>query len=183
MLALTLWLCLSSSALAIPVTYSVTASSYDLATYNGFLTVDLDLATGPVRNLSGTVGYTVTNFSLVATSSWPYLPSYTFSSATLGNSAEYCLGKCVFGAGDLTVIRFLSGDGLALQLAFNPTLIAAGSWYAQGMLGPMLTVSSAKLLEWGPIQASTVSVSGPNTLILMALGMGLFMSLRKKIAR
>jgi hypothetical protein len=117
MLALILWLCVTTPAHALPVTYSVTASSYDLATYNGFLTVDLDLALGPVRNLSGTVGYTVTDFSLVATSSWSYLPSYTFSSATPGNSAEYCLGRCVFGAGDLTVLRFLSGDGLALHEA------------------------------------------------------------------
>lgn len=155
--ALVLFLSVSLSH-ALPVTYSVSAASMDLVTYTGSLTVDLDQALGPVRNLAGSMGYAASDFTLTALSSWSYLPSYTFSSATIGDSAEYCLGRCVMGA-DANTIRFVNSTGLALQLAFAPDLLTAGSWYAQGIFGPMITVTSASV--------SPVPISEPGTAWLL----------------
>jgi hypothetical protein len=151
----------------------------DYASYNGSMVVDLDQSLGTFRNLAGTTGYQVLSWTMTATSRWDLLPSTTFSSDTLGHTAEYCLGRCYFGAAtDVNVVRFLNGN-LSMQLTFTPELWKEMSWYRIN-LAPMLMVTSGTANVWQPIQASSLSVPGPNTLILMALGMVLLVSLRKK---
>jgi hypothetical protein len=165
-----------------PMTWTFTGSSIgsmDYASYNGSLVVDLDQPLGTVRNLAGTTGYSVLSWSMTATSRWDLLPSTTFSSDSLGHTAEYCLGRCYFGAtSDVNVVRFLNGN-LSMQLTFTPDLWKEMSWYRIDKT-PMLMVTSGTAHVWEPIQASTVSVPGPNTLILMGLGMLGFYALTRK---
>jgi hypothetical protein len=163
-----LWLIVAvSEAQAIPITYDF-AGTTGVGAISGQFTVDTDVVVGTnVRNLVTNTAYQVSSWSFTADSNVSFLPTTTFSNNFLGDSFEYCVGKCIFASGSVTTLRMRSHIGTELQLAFTPEFYSNGSHFR--VIDGGLAIVQTGLLTGG-------AVPEPNTLSLLFSALALLLA-------
>src|SRR6185295_3629261 len=194
------WLSLPAFALATPVSLEFIGSFGGSGIASGSFTYDN--AEGPtalnVRGLANNAIYGLTAWDFTVTATEFVLPSTTFASGLAGNTAEFCLGNCVFSAGDTTNLIFKNDQNLLMQITFQMTDPT-----------PLVT-PPADISEWGTLReavyrvpcpicvpvtiftsgALSGSVSQPSanvpetsSLALVAVGLGVMIAVRRRLAR
>ena len=130
--------------------------------FNGALRTDIvitgtftyETTIGPsatnVRNLSPNVLYRLTAWNFVVESALTgFLPSTTYRNDVPGNTAEFCVGICIFSSSSFLELRLANTGTTVLSLLFDvrdPT--------------PLINPPST-LLEWGPFVEGTYRVPCP----------------------
>ena len=130
--------------------------------FNGALRTDIvitgtftyETTIGPsatnVRNLSPNVLYRLTAWNFVVESALTgVLPSTTYRNDVPGNTAEFCVGICIFSSNSFLELRLANTGSTVLSLLFDvrdPT--------------PLINPPSA-LSEWGPLVEGTYRVPCP----------------------
>jgi len=141
--------------------------------FNGALRTDVVIAgtftyettIGPnatnVRNLSPNVLYRLTAWNFVVESALTgFLPSTTYRNDEPGNTAEFCVGICIFSSNSFLELRFANTGTTVLSLLFevrDPT--------------PFINPPSA-LSEWGLLVEGTYRVPCPVCAPLAVIGTG-----------
>jgi hypothetical protein len=112
-----------------------------------------DSADGPtafnVRGLANNAVYSLTAWDFTLTSNDTVMPSTIFTNGLSGNTAEFCLGNCVFASPGVTNLIFRNDQNLLLQLTF-------------GLADPTPFVRPpSDVTEWGTMQQSIYEVPCP----------------------
>jgi len=134
-----------------------------------------------VRGLAPNATYALTNWNFAVTSG--FVGSTIFSNGITGNSAEFCLGNCVFSSPGVTNLIFANGDNLLMQLTFDlrdPTPLSSppvdmSEWggMREGIYRvPCPICGPVVLFQDGALTAAApASVPEPSSFLLLACGL------------
>jgi hypothetical protein len=167
-------LLLPVQALAIPLSYEFSGTFGTGGTVSGFLTYESSAApiTTDVRGLLGNQVYAPTAWGFTIEPLKSSLPS-----TLIGNSLEFCAGKCLFGVLESTTLRVGTSAGI-FQMAFEPgfsTMMTNAShlnYTNERGVDAFLLLTSGQATRTG-------SVPLPSTFFLFAAGFGLILCFRQ----
>jgi PEP-CTERM motif-containing protein len=180
---------LSTPAWATPLTWNFTGVTNDRATYSGTFTYESTEAPSAfnVHGLNGNTVYALqsweftSNINFVGTGIEGVPSSITWSNLLANNTAEFCLGKCIFSSTLFDRLLFSNGQQ-SLQLLFSsPNTFALPSTTADwGPLEPNGshfrsnaadgTFQALVTVTGGALTGGASSVPEPPTFWLMLLG-------------
>jgi hypothetical protein len=167
-------------AFATPVTLEFAGDNGGSIAALGTFSYDTQAAP-TMTNLGGlsNLVYTPTNWDFALTTSGSILPSQTFSSALLGQSAQLCIGICTFASGQQLRLNFRDGAGLLFHFSFGLTEpVTTPPTYNQiGGLGEAIyrvdgSVPLARLINGSLSQTAPLSVPEPSSWLLLTVGLG-----------